>query len=86
MATDAQVTGAQRRSVSALPSVVGALRPTSAETQISLRRFEPKAAGPCSITNNAYWVHIRPVKCILAHFFFIITSMEVWKMNRCSLI
>lgn len=78
MATDAQVTGAQRRSVSALPSVVGALRPMSAETEISLRRFEPKAAGPCSITNHAYWLYIRPVNVFFLIFLFR-TSMKVWK-------
>lgn len=69
MATDAQVTGVQRRSVSALPSVVSALRQMSAETEISLRRFEPKAAGPCSVRNSADLLYIRPVNVFL--FFFL---------------
>lgn len=53
IATDAQVTRVQHRSISALPPVIGALRQMSAETEISLRRFEQKAARPCSVRNNA---------------------------------
>lgn len=87
MATDAQVTRVQLCSVSALPSVICALRQMSAETEISLRRFEQKAAGSCSIRNFAYLLYMRPVNVF---FFLLLYSNFYQKMelqiNKCSFI
>lgn len=69
MASDAQVTIVQSRSVSAPPSAVGVPTQMSAEAAISLPRFEQKAAGPCEIRNETHLFNIRPVKAFMFIFF-----------------